>query len=298
MDLRRSSRNHVKTQFLGVESRGTKRTMKLAKRGREMNLTPTIEQPNGPASDILAAELARLAEEVGSDIEPAAGVEPNPDLPRSGGEPPADQNVAVAVEVRDEDPGDLERMEVVADSTTDVLTVVNVTEDELERVEHHNSIVEENERIVIIEDSAPIINVEEDTYTIPPIVLENSSAGAGQLVHNETETIDLTDSPLSLVVRRGIIHPNPRSLHLLMNSPILYSNSRRNPDAGGQVSLPSVPEASSASGSELEARVPQDSMPGPSSTATSATGSSAPPACPICLDSFEEIRNSGNCSEY
>ena len=264
-----------------------------------MNLTPTIEQPSGPASDILAAELARLAEEVGSDIEPAAGVEPNPDLPRSGGEPPADQNVAVAVEVRDEDPGDLERMEVVADSTTDVLTVVNVTEDELERVEHHNSIVEENERIVIIEDSAPIINVEEinedDNYTIPPIVLENSSAG--QLVHNETETIDLTDSPLSPVVRRGIIgiiHPNPRSLHLLMNSPILYSNSRRNPDAGGQVSLPSVPEASSASGSELEARVSQDSMPGPSSTATSATGSSAPPACPICLDSFEEIRISGN----
>ena len=197
MDLRRSSWNHVKTQFLGVESRGAKRTMKLTKKGREMNLAPTMEQPNGTVA------------ELGSDIKPAAGVESNPDLPRTGGEPPADQNAAEAAEVRDKDPEDVEGMEVAADATIDVLTVVNATEDELERVEHHNSIVEGNERIVIIsdEDSAPIINV-----------LENS--GAGLLVHNEPEpeTIDLTDSPLSPVVRRDspIIRPNPRSLHFLL----------------------------------------------------------------------------------
>ena len=43
MDLRRSSRNHVKTQFLGVESRGAKRKMKLTKKGREIFI-PTMEQ--------------------------------------------------------------------------------------------------------------------------------------------------------------------------------------------------------------------------------------------------------------
>ena len=184
MDLRTSSRNHVQTKFLGVESRGVKRTMKLTKKGREMNLPPTMEQPNGPAYDILAAEL-------GSDIEPAAGVESNPDLPRTGGEPP---------EAR------------------------------------------------VSQDPMPVRR----------------------------------DSPI-----------------ILMDSPILYrySNSRMNPNAGGQVSLPPVPEAPSTFGAESEARVSQDPMPGPSSTATSATGSSAPPACPICLDSLEEIRSSGNCSE-
>ena len=61
MDLRRSSRNHVQTKFLGVESRGAKRTMKLTKKGREMNLAPTMEQPNGPAYDIL------VVAELGSD---------------------------------------------------------------------------------------------------------------------------------------------------------------------------------------------------------------------------------------
>ena len=255
-----------------------------------------MEQPNDPAHDILAAEQALPAEELGPDMEPAEGIELNPDLPRSGVEPRADQNDGAAAEIGDG-----------MDATIDVQT----EEEELERVQHYNSIVEENERIVIIsdEDSAPIINVEEfdedDNRTNPPIVLGEHS-GAGQLVTNDPETIDLTDSPLSPVDRRGStgimdspLHGFLRTSRILRGSrtilDLLRSESRRNLDAaaGGQVSLPPVPDAPSASAAELEARVSQDPLPGPSSTATSATGSSTPPACPICLDSFEEIRNSG-----
>ena len=262
-----------------------------------------MEQPNDPAHDILAAEQALPAEELGPDMEPAAGIELNPDLPRIGVEPRADQNDGAVAANRDEDLQDLEGM----DATIDVQT----EEEELERVQHYNSIAEEDERIVIIsdEDSAPIINVEEfdedDNRTNPPIVLGEHS-GAGQLVTNDPETIDLTDSPLSPVDRRGStgimdspLHGFLRTSRILRGSrtilDLLRSESRRNLDAaaGGQVSLPPVPDAPSASAAELEARVSQDPLPGPSSTATSATGSSTPPACPICLDSFEEIRNSG-----
>ena len=161
-----------------------------------------MEQLNDPAHDILAAEQARPAEELGPDMEPAAGIELNPDLPRSVVEPRADQNDGAVAANRDEDLQDLEGM----DATIDVQT----EEEELERVQHYNSIAEEDERIVIIsdEDSAPIINVEEIdedvNQTNPPIVLGDHS-GAGQMVTNEPEpqTIDLTDSPLSPVDRRG-----------------------------------------------------------------------------------------------
>ena len=263
-----------------------KRTRKPAKRGRELNPTPTVEQPTDPANVLNDLQDEELV--LGAVLELDAVF--NPDLPRDSGEPPADQNDGLDLGNNDL----LGGMEVTADGTIDVLTV----EDELERVEHYNSIVEENERIVIIsdEDSAQIINVEEinedNNRTIPPNVLEHS--GARQLAHNEPETIDLTDSPLSPIVRHRIFHSSWDHSDSPM-SPVFRSRDGRNPDAGGQVSLPPppVPEAPSASSAESEARVSQDPLPGPSSTATSAAGSSTPPACPICLDSFEEIRNSG-----
>ena len=266
-----------------------KRTRKPAKRGRELNLTPTVEQPTNPVNDLQAEDWEVEELVLGSVLELDAVF--NPALPRNIEGPSVDQNDGADVGNDDLSDG----MEVAADATIDVLTV----EDELERVEHYNSIVEENERIVIIsdEDSAQIINVEEINEnnnrtigTIPPNVLEHS--GARQLAHNEPETIDLTDSPLSPIVRHRIFHSSWDHSDSPM-SPVFRSRDGRNPDAGGQVSLPPVPEAPSASSAESEARVSQDPMPGPSSTATSTAGSSTPPACPICLDSFEEIRNSG-----
>ena len=250
------------TRRVSASAKSAKRTRKPAKRGRELNPTPTVEQPTDPANVLNDLQDEELV--LGAVLELDAVF--NPDLPRNSEEP--------------------------ADGTIDVLTV----EDELERVEQYNSIVEENERIVIIsdEDSAQIINVEEinedNNRTIPPNVLEQS--GARQLAHNEPETIDLTDSPLSPIVRHRIFHSSWDHSDSPM-SPVFRSRDGRNPDAGGQVSLPPVPEAPSASSAESEARVSQDPMPGPSSTATSTAGSSTPPACPICLDSLEEIRNSG-----
>ena len=275
------------TRRVSASAKSAKRTRKPAKRGRELNPTPTVEQPTDPANVLNDLQTEELV--LGAVLELDAVF--NPDLPRNSGEPPADQNDGADLGNDDL----LGGMEVTADGTIDVLTV----EDELERVEHYNSIVEENERIVIIsdEDSAQIINVEEINEdnnrtigTIPPNVLEHS--GARQLAHNEPETIDLTDSPLSPIVRHRIFHSSWDHSDSPM-SPVFRSRDGRNPDAGGQVSLPPVPEAPSASSAESEARVSQDPLPGPSSTATSAAGSSTPPACPICLDSFEEIRNSG-----